>query len=164
MASDVAAMVEQFVAGRLTRRELVWSLTALVAAAAGAPDAAHGQQRSTTFEALGLNHPALRVTDLARSQAFYERPPALTGIRGGALMRQSFALWAVILLAAAARPPRAIAAQAADGAAGATPSTASSAARRQPGATPRAANPWLGKWTMNPAKSTYSGPAPKSAT
>jgi hypothetical protein len=31
-------------------------------------------------------------------------------------------------------------------------------------ATAQAANPWLGKWTMNLAKSTYAGPAPKSAT
>jgi hypothetical protein len=28
----------------------------------------------------------------------------------------------------------------------------------------QAENPWLGKWTMNLAKSTYAGPAPKSAT
>jgi len=28
----------------------------------------------------------------------------------------------------------------------------------------QAANPWLGKWSMNIAKSTYAGAAPKSAT
>jgi hypothetical protein len=28
----------------------------------------------------------------------------------------------------------------------------------------RSTNPWLGKWTMNLAKSTYTGTAPKSAT
>ena len=28
----------------------------------------------------------------------------------------------------------------------------------------QAANPWLGKWTMNIAKSTLAGPPPKSAT
>jgi hypothetical protein len=40
---------------------------------------------------------------------------------------------------------------------------ASFAAGGQP-TTARPANPWLGKWTMNIAKSTYAGPAPKSAT
>ena len=74
MNSDVATMVDQFVAGRLTRRQLVWGLTTLVAAAAaGRSDRAHAQQPSSTFQALGLNHLALRVTDLDRSQAFYER-------------------------------------------------------------------------------------------
>jgi hypothetical protein len=28
----------------------------------------------------------------------------------------------------------------------------------------QAANPWLGKWTMNLARSTYAGPSPKSTT
>jgi catechol 2,3-dioxygenase-like lactoylglutathione lyase family enzyme len=85
MNRDVAAMVEQFVAGRVTRRELVRGLTALVAAAAaGRPDGAHAQQRSSTFQALGLNHLALRVTDLDRSQAFYERHLGMTRIPSGA--------------------------------------------------------------------------------
>ena len=51
---------------------------------------------------------------------------------------------AMLLLAAAALPSRANAAQA-------VPSAG-------------AANPWLGKWTMNVAKSAYAGPPPKSAT
>jgi catechol 2,3-dioxygenase-like lactoylglutathione lyase family enzyme len=82
--SDVAMIVEHFVAGRLTRRELVSALGALVAAAAaGASGAAHAQQPSSTFEALGLNHLALRVTDLDRTQAFYERHLGMTRIPGG---------------------------------------------------------------------------------
>jgi catechol 2,3-dioxygenase-like lactoylglutathione lyase family enzyme len=81
MDKDVATIVDQFVAGRLTRRELVWRLTALVTvAAARDPDLAAAQQRSSTFEALGLNHLALRVTDLDRSQAFYERHLGMTQI------------------------------------------------------------------------------------
>lgn len=52
-------------------------------------------------------------------------------------------LFAFLLFAAAARSPQATAAQA---------------------ASPRASNPWLGKWSMNLAKSTYTGAAPKSAT
>jgi catechol 2,3-dioxygenase-like lactoylglutathione lyase family enzyme len=71
---DISSMVEQFASGRLSRRQLVWGLTALVAAAAEqAADAAQTPSRASTFQALGLNHLALRVTDLDRSQAFYER-------------------------------------------------------------------------------------------
>jgi catechol 2,3-dioxygenase-like lactoylglutathione lyase family enzyme len=81
MRNDVAAMVDEFIAGRLTRRQLVWGLAALAAgAASGRPAAAAAQQRSSTFQALGLNHLALRVTDLDRSQAFYERHLGMTRI------------------------------------------------------------------------------------
>jgi len=81
--SDVATLVEQFVAGRLTRRELVFGLTALLAAAAAGSGDAQAQQPSSTFQALGLNHLALRVTDLDRSQAFYQRHLGMTRIPGG---------------------------------------------------------------------------------
>lgn len=78
---EISSMVEQFAAGRLSRRELVWGLTALVAAAgARGADAAQGQRAPSTFQALGLNHLALRVTDLDRSQAFYERHLGMTRI------------------------------------------------------------------------------------
>ena len=71
---DITSIVEQFVAGRLSRRELVSGLTVLVAAAAaGRAEISHAQQRSGTCQALGRNHLARRVTDLDRSQAFYER-------------------------------------------------------------------------------------------
>jgi catechol 2,3-dioxygenase-like lactoylglutathione lyase family enzyme len=74
MVSEIASVADQFAAGRLSRRELVLSLTAIVtAAAAGVPKVAQAQARPSTFRALGLNHLALRVTDLDRSQAFYER-------------------------------------------------------------------------------------------
>jgi lactoylglutathione lyase len=82
MTGDVATIVEQFIAGRLTRRELVCGLTALMGAAA-ASGGAQAQQPSATFQALGLNHLALRVTDLDRSQAFYERHLGMTRIPGG---------------------------------------------------------------------------------
>jgi catechol 2,3-dioxygenase-like lactoylglutathione lyase family enzyme len=79
--NDVTSIVEQFVAGRLSRRELVYGLTVLVAAAAaGRAEISHAQQRNGTFQALGLNHLALRVTDLDRSQAFYERHLGMTRI------------------------------------------------------------------------------------
>jgi catechol 2,3-dioxygenase-like lactoylglutathione lyase family enzyme len=74
MPNEIAMLVEQFAAGRLSRRELVWALTAAASAAAtGMPNVSRAQGRPSTFQALGLNHLALRVTDLDRSQAFYER-------------------------------------------------------------------------------------------
>jgi catechol 2,3-dioxygenase-like lactoylglutathione lyase family enzyme len=84
MMSDVAKMVDQFIAGRLTRRQLVWGLGALMAGAASRPAEVGAQQPSSTFQALGLNHLALRVTDLDRSQAFYERHLGMTRIPIGA--------------------------------------------------------------------------------
>lgn len=78
--SDITSMVEHFAAGRISRRELVWRLSALVAAASGSAAIAGAQQRRGTFQALGLNHLALRVTDLDRSQAFYERHLGMTRI------------------------------------------------------------------------------------
>lgn len=81
MIADIAGMVEQFATGHLSRRELVQRLGALVAAAAaGGAGAAQAQRPSSTFQALGFNHLALRVTDLDRSQAFYERHLGMTRI------------------------------------------------------------------------------------
>lgn len=78
--TDVVTMVDQFVAGRLSRRDLVRGLASLVTAAAATGSVARAQPRPNTFQALGLNHLALRVTDLDRSQAFYERHLGMTVI------------------------------------------------------------------------------------
>ncbi len=77
---NVVGALEQ---GRVGRREAVARLVAVVAAAAGAGPAFAGrataaetkpaQAATSTFRAHGLNHAALRVTDLDRSQTFYER-------------------------------------------------------------------------------------------
>lgn len=80
MVDDITAMVDRFAAGQVTRRDLVKGLTALVAAAASGETAVVSAQPRTTFQALGLNHLALRVTDLDRSQAFYERHLGMTVI------------------------------------------------------------------------------------
>lgn len=77
MTSEIAAMVDRFAAGRLSRRELVQRLGAIVGSAGGG---AQAPRRATTFQAEGLNHLALRVTDLDRSQAFYERHLGMTVI------------------------------------------------------------------------------------
>jgi lactoylglutathione lyase len=83
MKGDIAAMVDRFAAGRLSRRDLISGLAALAAAAAGQGSGAMHAQSNPTFQALGLNHLALRVTDLDRSQAFYERHLGMTLIQGG---------------------------------------------------------------------------------
>ena len=84
VSCDIPLMVEQFATGLLSRRELVWRLTALVATAtAASSDVLRAQRRIQTFQALGLNHLALRVTDLDRSQAFYEHHLGMTLIPSG---------------------------------------------------------------------------------
>ena len=80
MKGDIASMIDRFADGKLTRRELVSGLAALVAAAAAGGPAAVSAQEGPTFQALGLNHLALRVTNLDRSQAFYARHLGMTVI------------------------------------------------------------------------------------
>lgn len=74
---EITTLVDRFAAGRLSRRDLVRNLAGLVAAAASQAEA---QTRRGTFEALDLNHLALRVTDPDRSQAFYARHLGMTPI------------------------------------------------------------------------------------
>lgn len=88
---EIAALVDRFAAGRLSRRDLVGGLTALVAsvaqaarAEASSPLAAQAATRPPTFTATGLNHLALRVTDPDRSQAFYVQHLGLTPLAIGA--------------------------------------------------------------------------------
>jgi catechol-2,3-dioxygenase len=61
--------------GQISRREAVVRLGALVLALAGSRQVALAadDRKSSTFEAVGLNHLALRVTDVARSRDFYLR-------------------------------------------------------------------------------------------
>jgi catechol 2,3-dioxygenase-like lactoylglutathione lyase family enzyme len=59
---------------RLTRREAVARLGAVAAALAGAGGLSRGQETpGSTFRAVGLNHIALRVTDVGRSRDFYKK-------------------------------------------------------------------------------------------
>ncbi len=77
MDHEIERMVDDFERGRLSRRQLVRHLTAAAAVvAAGArPAAAQPQaaQGESTFQATGVDHLALRVTDVDRSRRFYER-------------------------------------------------------------------------------------------
>ena len=72
MNEHIESLVNDFETGRLSRRQLVQHLTAAaVALAAGArPSAAQGER---TFQATGVDHVALTVTDVDRSRRFYEQ-------------------------------------------------------------------------------------------
>ncbi|MGH9463557.1 MAG: VOC family protein [Vicinamibacteria bacterium] len=74
MTDRIEHTLEEFEKGRLTRREATARVLAFVAAFAGIGNGARGNQESpSTFKALGLNHIALRVTDIPRSRDFYSR-------------------------------------------------------------------------------------------
>lgn len=74
---DADRVVDDFVAGRLTRRELVLRLTALGAALGAAPPGARpsggGEPAPPTFAAQSVDHVALSVSDVSRSAEWYIR-------------------------------------------------------------------------------------------
>ena len=69
---EVSSVLEDYERGRVTRRQVVARLALLVAAAATRPAAAAAEE-GPTFQANGLNHIALGVTDVERSRDFYRR-------------------------------------------------------------------------------------------
>lgn len=99
MEAAIDGLVQQFEAGTLSRRQLVRRIGALAAlvtpvgstlATPGGPGAApaggrgSGQEGASTFQAVGLNHIALSVTDIPRSRDFYVRHLGLTVSRESA--------------------------------------------------------------------------------
>ena len=72
MEATISRILKDFESGRLSRRQVIGSLSALLALAAGSPRAIQAQDESP-FQAVGTNHVALRVTDLERSRDFYSR-------------------------------------------------------------------------------------------
>lgn len=71
MESAISRILKDFESGRLSRRQVIGSLSALIAAAAGSKPAL--AQAKSPFQAVAMNHVALRVTDLERSRDFYSR-------------------------------------------------------------------------------------------
>src|SRR5215813_1094300 len=83
MQTQIIKMIDDFEHGRLSRRQLIAYLTGIFAASVGATIAFADQQTgraspnladsAPTFDAIDLNHIALSVTDVQRSQKWYEK-------------------------------------------------------------------------------------------
>jgi hypothetical protein len=81
MQTQIVKMINDFEHGRLSRRQLIAHLTGMFAASLGATIAFADRQSgpgspnpvdSTTFDATDLNHIALSVSDVQRSQKWYQ--------------------------------------------------------------------------------------------
>ncbi len=90
MHGDIDRLVGTYEAGHISRRRLVTQLSAMTALATTVGSASGAQPWSTrqdpgaTFQAVGLNHIALSVTDISRSRDFYVRHLGLTVSRESA--------------------------------------------------------------------------------
>jgi metallothiol transferase len=71
--------------GKISRRDAVLRLGALIATASALPVYGSEEKSTSTFHATGLNHLALRVSDVQRSRDFYVKHLGLS------LMRESSA-------------------------------------------------------------------------
>src|SRR5688572_17349619 len=81
MQTQIVRMITDFEHGRLSRRQLIAHLSGLIAASVGATAFANQPERrdavsaesSPTFQAVDLHHIALSVSDVQRSQRWYEK-------------------------------------------------------------------------------------------
>ena len=83
MQTQILKMINDFEHGRLSRRQLIGHLTGMFAASLGAAIALADQQperaatnpadSAPTFDATDLNHIALTVTDVQRSERWYQK-------------------------------------------------------------------------------------------
>jgi hypothetical protein len=79
MNANVERMIDEFTRGRISRRELIAGVSGLVAvAAAGHSSPVRAQEAAPTFKAVGLNHMALRVTNVPRARDFYLKHLGMT--------------------------------------------------------------------------------------
>jgi catechol 2,3-dioxygenase-like lactoylglutathione lyase family enzyme len=79
----ISRLLHEYETGRLSRRQVLSHLGALMALAGGT-GLVNGQERdqkSSTFQATGLDHIALRVKDVARSRDFYVKHLGLSVAR-----------------------------------------------------------------------------------
>src|SRR5215470_7030838 len=70
--SDIESLVDAFASQRLSRRDLIASLTALVATGTAAPATAQGAIEQVA-QGKTLNHASLAVNDVAAAADFYSR-------------------------------------------------------------------------------------------
>lgn len=85
-----ARIVDDFEQGRISRRQMVTRLMGFGAAMASlqgtawaqAAESAEGGTARPMFQATGLDHIALDVTDVARSRQFYQQHLGLSVVRG----------------------------------------------------------------------------------
>ena len=75
MERIISGMLEEYERGNVSRRHLIQSLAALALIAPPSPAA------ESTFKGVGLNHIAIRVTDIRRSREFYQKQLGLPLIR-----------------------------------------------------------------------------------
>ena len=71
MSAAIESLVEQFESRKLTRRQLVASLTAIVASATGASAQTPTPNVSMLAQGRSLNHASLAVTDVEKAAEFY---------------------------------------------------------------------------------------------
>ena len=83
MQTEIIKLINDFEHGRMSRRQLIAHLTGIFAATVGATIAFADQQTqlatprradsTTTFDATDLNHIALSVSDIQRSEKWYQK-------------------------------------------------------------------------------------------
>ena len=86
MESEITRLVDQYESGKMTRRDLVTRLGTLVAVLGGAGKllaSGEEEKKESTFKGVGLNHIALRVTNVPRSRDFYLKHLGLKVARQG---------------------------------------------------------------------------------
>ncbi len=86
MQQHISLLIEKYESGKINRRQLVAGLGSLVLLGGAGPLSARQTPQADeapTFRATGLNHIALRVTDVARSRDFYVKHLGLTVTRDG---------------------------------------------------------------------------------
>ncbi|MBT8484610.1 MAG: hypothetical protein HKO59_04030 [Phycisphaerales bacterium] len=71
-------MLDAYERGALSRRDLLAGLTGVAAAGVAPPPPPPRPREGSTFRGVNLNHLALRVTDIPRSRAFYQKHLGLT--------------------------------------------------------------------------------------
>jgi catechol 2,3-dioxygenase-like lactoylglutathione lyase family enzyme len=72
MDTRIASLVEQFERGGLNRRQLIKALSMLVAAGGAGAGAAPAAAQPPSLKGIRIDHVSVLVSDLQRSQAFYQ--------------------------------------------------------------------------------------------